>query len=161
MNVTLNLRTSFFLLIILLGFSCNLNDNQVDSSKGTKYSTVAIGKTRTKENINPLTENFDFFFKKFQVDSVFQRSRIVFPLKYTMLGDEGESDSTKYVSKNELKFIKLFISNKDKGIIKKRQISPSNIKIVFQIEDTGYEKDFNFIRKGDGWYLNLIVDSSN
>ncbi|BAU52600.1 DUF3810 family protein [Mucilaginibacter gotjawali] len=106
-------------------------------------------------------EKFDSFFSKFQTDSVFQKSRIVFPLKYKVSSDEGESGTVKFIPKNKLSYFGLFVANGKKGIIKQINLNPATVKIQFQIKDTGYQKDFTFVKKRGQWQLVFIEDNSD
>jgi hypothetical protein len=154
MKFNKNIRVVFFIIANLLCLNCHSNRNKANFPHLHKHTTA-------NKSADDLNENFEIFFEKFRVDSVFQKSRIEFPLKYTISGDEGESDSTKFIIKNQLKFIKLFTPNKDKGIVKKTQLSPKKVQIQFQIEDTGFEKEFIFDRKDNNWYLVLVIDNSD
>lgn len=103
-------------------------------------------------------KSFDDFFQRFKTDSVFQGSRIKFPLKVVTAG-EGESD-TRTVAKTQLKFIGLFVNNKH-GIIKKKTIGPTKVLVQFQIQDTGFEEEFTFENISSVWYLVTIKDNSD
>jgi hypothetical protein len=84
----------------------------------------------------------------------------VFPLKYTITGGEGESDTTEYISKGTAGFNRMFISNKEKMILNVTQ-GKSKAEVRFQIEGTGFEKDFIFELKDRKWHLAFIVDLSD
>src|SRR5438093_7631278 len=82
--------------VLPLLLACNNN-------KGAKGSLSA--KATAKFNaIDTASESFDIFFNRFSTDSVFQISRIAFPLKLTIIGGEGESDTTKFMEKKDWLF---------------------------------------------------------
>ncbi|OCX50660.1 hypothetical protein BEL04_23100 [Mucilaginibacter sp. PPCGB 2223] len=105
-------------------------------------------------------KSFDAFFQLFKTDSVFQKSRIIFPLKVFTAGDEGESD-TKTVTETRMKFIGLFIDKSEKGIVIKKMLSGNKTNIRFQIQDTGFEEEFTFIKINSKWYLSSVTDNSD
>lgn len=146
-------NTAGLLCLILLVYSCRFkSDKNNPAIRSTAVNSGAIP--------NAPIENFDAFFKKYQTDSAFQVSRTVIPLKYIVTGDEGERDTTKYIPKNQLGFNRVFISNKEKMILKVTQ-GKSKAKVRFQIEDTGVENDFMFELKGGKWYLASVIDNSD
>lgn len=77
--------------------ACN-NNKRVKSSQPAKAAAKfnAIDDTAS--------ESFNIFFNRFSTDSVFQISRIEFPLKLTIIGGEGESDTIKFIEKKEWRF---------------------------------------------------------
>jgi len=111
--------------------------------------------------VDSVGENFDAFFSKFQTDSIFQKSRIVFPLKYKISDDESDPGSVKFLAKNKINYLGMFVANRKKGIIKQINLNPGTVKIRFQIKDTGYEKDFTFVKESAQWQLVLIEDNSD
>lgn len=59
-----------------------------------------------------------------------------------------------------MNFIALFIS-KSKRDLRQTQLDPRKILVRYQLEDTGYEKDFTFENKEGKWYLVMITDNSD
>ncbi len=107
-------------------------------------------------------ENFDEFYKKMSTDSVFQKSRILFPLKAFESIDDYEQDNKKE------KFIENIIESgswsfnrfdKNKFIIKINK-NNNDYVINFQIVDTGFYLDYYYKIKNKKWYLYKIVDTS-
>jgi hypothetical protein len=89
------------MLILITG--CNFKGNTVDH-KGKSCDTL-------------ITENFDFFLHKFYSDSVFQISRIIFPLESEKVSDKEYAEALKdsniiEISKNNHAYF-----NKDNWII--------------------------------------------
>ncbi|MCO5949109.1 DUF4348 domain-containing protein [Mucilaginibacter flavidus] len=106
-------------------------------------------------------ENFDAFFSRFKTDSVFQKSRIRFPLKIKLTAGEGDIDSTNLIPAGSLPYINLFTVKGIKGIVKKTVLSPAKVDVRFQLQDTGFEENFTFVKKNGQWNLILIVDNSD
>jgi len=128
---------------------------------GVIFLLIAIGCNNQHDRTgSSADQSFDAFFQRFKTDSVFQKSRIKFPLKVFTAGDEGESD-TKTVTKTEMKFMGLFIDNPKSGIITKKGLTPTKTNIWFQIQDTGIEQEFAFVKLDSKWYLSSVTDNSD
>ena len=149
------MRIIGLLLLCFIYANCSNNRKQNGSQLqrfqlSNNASKTIPSKGHEKPNSSP--EDFEIFFKSFQTDSVFQKSRVEFPLKYIVPGDDGENDAIAFIKASKLHFFGLFILNKDKAIVKKIKPSAGKIKIQFQISDTGFEKDFLFITKKSFYY---------
>jgi hypothetical protein len=104
-------------------------------------------------------EDFDTFFEKFNKDSAFQKDRTVFPLKVTITGGEGESNSTKFISIQKWHSFNL-LSEKDR-VIQKRKINKQSINVIYGVNDTGIHINLQF-RLNDGkWRLVYVEDGSD
>ncbi len=104
-------------------------------------------------------ENFDDFFKRFNADSVFQKSRVVFPLKMVIAGDEGEGDSTKYIIGSKWRWGNLMAEKNH--IISKIKNTNREVIVQFNIEDTGVGICYYFTQKRGKWWLVFIKDASD
>lgn len=149
------IKSSYIFTILVLTFGCNSGDSTApkigDSSVVANLKTVAVVSE----------ENFEMFFKKFDSDSVFQRSRIQFPLKYETLGDEGDPSTIKYISKNDIYHIGLHKLKEPKMTSAKKVTDSSKVEIQFRIEDTGYEKNLFFAKRDKKWFLVAVNDLSD
>jgi len=143
-----NIKVICYLLALFL-ISCNLGKN--DKSPPAKHLTSA----NSKDN------DFNSFFERFKTDSAFQKARIHFPLKYKISGDEGEADSTRLIVAKDWKFTKLFISNAGNLILKKIKKSPTEMDVRVQIEDTGFENEFTFLKENNRWFLYSVAENSD
>ena len=146
---------TILMVAVMLHLSCQSNSNQ-------KISTATTGHIDSSAKSKDSNDKNDFasFFNKFRADSNFQKSRIIFPLKYIIKGDEGTADSTKMIAGNQMNFIALFIS-KSKSDLNQVLLKPGKRMVRYQLEDTGYEKDFTFEKREGDWYLVLITDNSD
>lgn len=147
---------SEFLLILICLFnlmldSCSIIQNNTNETKSIK-NTVNIISFQEEEN-------FNIFLNKSQKDSIFQKERIIFPLKCLSYDTENDSFSEMYINKNEWKYIDFskLPENYLKKIIK---ISDDEINYNFQIEDTGVSVNYIFKIYNSKWYLVEIKDES-
>jgi hypothetical protein len=85
-------KISLLYVSVLLLLTARGNDKQTRILLPAK----AVTKFKTADTV---PERFAVFFKRFNSDSVFQISRIIFPLKLTIIGGEGEGDTTKFLQK--------------------------------------------------------------
>ncbi|WP_293310855.1 DUF4348 domain-containing protein [Pedobacter sp. UBA5917] len=150
------IKPGYVLSILIFAFGCgqiNTADRKItnDSSTTTHLKTVP----------DHAEESFDQFFKKFDTDSVFQHSRIEFPLKYESLDDEGDPNTISYISKSDLPHIGLNKLKEPKMMHTKKITDSSKIEMKFVIEDTGYEKKLVFEKKGEKWFLFAVSDLSD
>jgi hypothetical protein len=126
---------------------------------GSSCSNEAVKpeKSRNQENNNQV-ENFDVFFEKFSSDSLFQRSRIKFPLPVETYDIDLDSNikSTMEAGKWDFFNIKELDSN---YIITPRKKKDQNI-INLQKKETGISVDYIFQKQGDKWIMVKIIDES-
>jgi hypothetical protein len=102
-----------------------------------------------------MADDFSAFFKKFNADSVFQLSRIEFPLKFK--SNEGKAS---VITKNEWSFTKLLEERGSKTVIKKKVINDEEVRIDYMEEDTGVLIRHTFSVKAGRWMLVYIEDHS-
>lgn len=137
--------------VLLLLPGCNNN-------KRVKGSLPA--KATAKFNaVGTASENFNIFFNRFSTDSVFQISRIEFPLKLTIIGGEGESDTAKFIKKKDWLFAH---AQPEKDVIARpKQTSKAKANIHFLIEDTGFSVYYYFVIRKGKWWMTSIRDESD
>ena len=147
---------SEFLLILICLFnlmldSCSIIQKNTNETKSIKNTANIISFQEE--------ENFDIFLNKFQKDSIFQKERIIFPLKCLSYDTENDSFNEMYINKNEWKYIDFskLPENYLKKIIK---ISDDEINYNIQIEDTGVSVNYIFKIYNSKWYLVKIKDES-
>lgn len=148
---TMRLIISTFALTL---FACNStvkNSNQTDTSLSNRKVTSVHNPTKLKE------ETFDIFFNKFKVDSVTQKSRIVFPLNNIHKTDEGEM--IKVINKNDWKYTNFLLIKK--LILTKKVLNQEKVSMLLSIEDTGVNVNYIFEKKAGQWWLTSIVDDSD
>jgi hypothetical protein len=104
------------------------------------------------------TENFDVFIKKFKNDTIFRKSRILYPLKGYNSDDIEESLVTNKKINYEWKtkmlnyyLDKNYPENQYKTEIEKSQ---DQVKETILIEGSGFKIISKYILKEKKWYLN-------
>jgi hypothetical protein len=109
--------------------------------------------------VDTASESFNVFFNRFSTDSAFQISRIEFPLKLTIIGGEGESDTTKFLQKKDWSFA--HAQPEKKIITKPAQTGKGMANIHFFIEDTGVSVYYKFVSRRGKWWMTSIRDESD
>ena len=138
-----------FILLITTITCCNINKGSSQSVKVNRQ--ILIPKKGTA------LEDFDSFFYRFKTDSLFQLSRIKFPLKLTITDDDV--DTIKLIQKKDWRFI--FHQKEDKEIIKKVVTGENMVNVELMIEDTGVSINHYFVNTNDKWMLTAIKDESD
>lgn len=100
-------------------------------------------------------EEFDTFLEKFERDSSFQISRIMFPLELEA-GDE-----TRLLYQNDWRFTTLSNKQPIRGQIKKVRTATGKVYVQYSIEDTGVLVNHYFEIKNGKWRLVSIHDESD
>lgn len=132
--------------LIYLIISCNKTSNKLDSKISSFEKSV--------EN-----ENFDNFIERFSNDSVFQKSRIIFPLKVETYDVETFAYNNEYETMGNWRFERL-IDRKNPRIINNIKTVKNQKIFLYQAEDTGIHVEYFFKLKKNKWCLYLIKDSS-
>ena len=139
-----------YLVILLILVGCSQNGNKVNSTAKKHLADSSRS-----------NDDFNTFFNRFKTDSAFQKAHIHFPLKYKTLGDESGVDSMKLIASGEWTFARLFISNGKKLILRRLKTTSTETDIQVQIEDTGFENEFTFLKDNNNWFLVSITDYSD
>jgi len=113
-------------------------------------------KVRSQKSNNNV-ENFEVFFEKFSTDSVFQQSRIGFPLPVDTYDTDTENFKRSTVSATEWSFFD--IKNLGKKILKTSK-EKDRITVNIQIEETGVSVNYIFRQQKNDWLLIKIIDES-
>ncbi|MGE6218442.1 hypothetical protein ACQKCH_01350 [Nubsella zeaxanthinifaciens] len=106
-------------------------------------------------------EDFTEFFTKFDSDSVFQRTRIKFPLKIVDMDETGEKQKENYISAKEISHIGIGRLKEPDMTFKKKQVAMDKFEIQFTTDDTGYEVNYFFERRLGKWFLISVRDLSD
>jgi hypothetical protein len=152
---------------VLILVSCNEkskgNANVKNDAIVIDSQTVTQSKDESAATVRK--EKFDEFLDQFNKDFKFQKNRVLFPLRSTILANqETEEYDTVYIQsanyqKHELTFPK---SNVVDGevILRSESISDSQHQITMLAEDTGIRIEFIFLLKENLWYLCEIRNRS-
>jgi len=139
-----------FLFSLLFG-SCNNKPKNTAETNSFKDTTNLV--------LRQEKENSDIFFDRFQKDSVFQKDRIIFPLKNILYNTDTESFDEKMINEKEWRFMD-FLNLPENYLKKITKLSDDEFNYNIQIEDTGVSVNYIFKIHNDKWYLVEIKDES-
>jgi hypothetical protein len=129
----------FFLLVLVLAMTVNVN--------------VYARNTKT------VPEDFNTFFSKFNADSKFQISRVIFPLKYKANNEDFElTDYT--MTKEKYKVLNLNRKADEKYLKRTILIKKNKVTLEERGLDNGIYIDYVFELKDGKWFLKTFVDQS-
>lgn len=144
------------LLVVILLTSCNESNN---------YKLTGENETAINRENEVIDDNFNDFIKKFSSDSIFQLSRISFPLKTKMYDIDNERDTIIFLEKHGFELMD-FRKKKSEGKYdqweQKIVVDKSNTSAKIEIRgiDNGIMVDYLFEKDKDGWMLVGIEDNS-
>lgn len=138
----------FFFSLILFAIILSCNNHSQESSK------KIINNNLNKE------ESFSDFLNHFGKDSVFQNSRIEFPLLSMSEDDSGETEQN-LIQQKDWGFSDLSKLQKPKYIQSIKNINKQEYHLIFQIEDTGVHVVYIFKKQKNKWMLTQITDNSD
>ncbi|MFC4818477.1 DUF4348 domain-containing protein [Flavobacterium sp. GCM10023249] len=149
-------KKAFTPLLLLLTICFGCRNETIDSTVPKLKETTVVA-----TNIN---ENFDDFLKKFNQDSVFQMSRIVFPLKITTLNDDFEPiqetiDKKEYVTM-DFTYPKEAQTRELDRYTQKTKEAKDTAVIEIRGIDNGILTDIIFEKKNGKWHLKTWNDQS-
>ena len=115
-------------------------------------------------NIEVLKKNFpqcfdkegNFDFEKFKKDSVFQKQRVVFPLKVRIFNIDNLKTEENSLEEKDYEFLK--IDENEVSIEKK--ISKDSVKIILKGKDNGIYIETQFLKDKGIWKLESYNDQS-
>jgi hypothetical protein len=132
----------------------------------TQFSCNYISKSTNNSDGEDKTEDFKTFLDKFKTDSIFQHSRISFPLTYESIGDLDESENivNKIDSKDwrylSLKYDESFATREIDAYTEKFVLEKNLARLLYQGVDNGINVEFIFELKNNKWYLKRWNDFS-
>jgi hypothetical protein len=155
-SLPLNLCSKISLLFLICLFLLNCNSNKKSSETTGKSPLVSKKKVSYHDS---LTENFDSFFKKFSSDSVFQLTRVKFPLKITSESEDG--DSTCFLNKSDWRYASFGNRRDTDEIIQTKKVNKELINVQLTVKETGIFVNHYFTIEHGKWRLGYIVDDSD
>ena len=147
--------------------SCNQKSNGNANVKNDAIVVDSKTITQSKDvsSASLRKEKFDEFLDQFNKDFKFQKNRVMFPLRSTILADqETDEYDTVYIQsanyqKHELTFPKSNVVDGD-VILRSESISDCQHQLTMLVEDTGIRIEFIFFMKENLWYLCEIRNRS-
>lgn len=151
-------KYSVIIVSILLIFSaCNRTTKEITTN--TKDDVVIKDSTPVKKEYKPiLSENYDEFYADFHRDSIFQMSRIEFPIQGEYTDEEGVS-----IAWNSHNWImhRSPIQSVDTSIYKVEVVNTNNSSDeIIWIEGSGFKTERKFKRIQGIWYLTYYNDDN-
>lgn len=158
MRCVINLFLAICCVMTLV--SCNQKSNRNANVKNDAIVVDSKTITQSKDvsSASLRKEKFDEFLDQFNKDFKFQKNRILFPLRSTILvNQEIDEYDTVYIQsanyqKHELTFPKSNVVDGD-VILKSESISDYQHQLTMLVEDTGIRIEFIFYMKENLWYL--------
>jgi hypothetical protein len=145
-------KSFLHLFFALAFFSCALK-----SKNDAALGTLSIATDRS----------FEAFFKQFSTDSIFQESRIVFPLRHTFYDVYEDTLTSATINANDWTFIdfrkdSLAVSLKEDAFnIEINKKDSLNVDYLRKGIDNGISMTYSFEKRDSRWYLIDIIDDSN
>jgi len=156
-------------LILFLGCKNKISD--LDSREKNSVDSVNLESNKVESEIKNYTkkqsgkdcnETFDSFFERFSKDSIFQKSRIKYPLKWYYLED-NESNKLSFDVINEIDdydYIDFTSDNKSDKYDVVHEKKEKERSYILKGNDSGLFMTYKF-RIIDGcWYMIEILDES-
>ncbi len=158
MRCVINLFLAICCVMTLV--SCNQKSNRNANVKNDAIVVDSKTITQSKDvsSASLRKEKFDEFLDQFNKDFKFQKNRILFPLRSTILvNQETDEYDTVYIQsanyqKHELTFPKSNVVDGD-VILRSESISDCQHQLTMLVEDTGIRIEFIFYMKENLWYL--------
>ena len=139
------MKNLFFLFLTIIFLS---NCAKTENSKTFKSEKII---KKTNGQITPTEESFDTFFIKFAKDSIFQSSRINFPIKVVELDSENLIEQTITLTKDNYYFQNIKFDSKDYEI--QKEVKNSSAKVILKGIENGIFMEMFFIKTNQKWNL--------
>jgi hypothetical protein len=152
---TNNMQFSYLVFIAFMLFSC-----RTETTKQNEINNQKISNVRDEED-------FTLFLEKFGEDSVFQLSRISFPISYYKIDIEDNKEEFVY-QKNDFWYIDfskdISAANKQTDAFESLTKMDGDAKATYIRKgiDNGIRMEYYFERNEKGeWWMVKVVDNSN
>ena len=133
------------LLIFILIIFSNCQDQKIENNFNPQENQVLT-----------VEEDFNAFFEKFKKDSVFQKQRVVFPLKVRVFNIDNLKTEENSLEEKDYEFLK--IDENEVSIEKK--ILKDSVKIILKGKDNGIYIETQFLKDKGIWKLESYNDQS-
>jgi|SRR4051812_12537668 hypothetical protein len=152
----MSLKFSILLSISLAAFACKSNENQMTAIRPDADSVNATIPTN-------VDDDFNVFINYFSKDSIFQISRINFPLKVQEYDSMKDTDVIKTVTISNFRKLDFTYKKPGTGIDNQQQeIKVEKNKATIEINgiENGLMIDFYFEKQNGKWSLVTWIDHS-
>ncbi len=137
------MRTFLYLIIFLNLLSCSQQNKSLPALKNMDQASAK--------------EDFNIFFERFKMDSLFQQPRIDNPLP-VLTGDEYGNDLE---TKLQVGYVAFNAKDWRREIrLSTERVDQDTMNVILKVVDTGIYLEHLFARRGGKWYLFKIQDLS-
>ena len=124
------------LLIFILIIFSNCQDQKIENN------------FKSQENQElTVEEDFNTFFEKFKKDSVFQKQRVVFPLKVRVFNIDNLKTEENSFEEKDYEFLKI----DENEVSMEKKISKDSVKIILKGKDNGIYIETQFLKDKGIW----------
>ena len=133
------------LLIFILIIFSNCQDQKIENN------------FKSQENqILTVEEDFNTFFEKFKKDSVFQKQRVVFPLKVRVFNIDNLKTEENSLEEENYELLRI----DENEVSMEKKISKDSVKIILKGKDNGIYIETQFLKDKGIWKLESYNDQS-
>lgn len=133
------------LLIFILIIFSNCQDQKIENNFNPQENQVLT-----------VEEDFNAFFEKFKKDSVFQKQRVVFPLKVRVFNIDNLKTEENSLEEKNYEFLKI----DENEVSMEKKISKDSVKIILKGKDNGIYIETQFLKDKGIWKLESYNDQS-
>ena len=133
------------LLIFILIIFSNCQDQKIENNFKSQENQVLT-----------VEEDFNTFFEKFKKDSVFQKQRVVFPLKIRVFNTDNLITEENSFEEKDYEFLKI----DENEVSMEKKISKDSVKIILKGKDNGIYIETQFLKDKGIWKLESYNDQS-
>ena len=131
-------------IFILIIFS-NCQDQKIENNFNPQENQVLT-----------VEEDFNAFFEKFKKDSVFQKQRVVFPLKVRVFNIDNLKTEENSLEEKNYEFLRI----DENEVSMEKKISKDSVKIILKGKDNGIYIETQFLKDKGIWKLESYNDQS-
>ena len=131
-------------IFILIIFS-NCQDQKIENNFNPQENQVLT-----------VEEDFNTFFEKFKKDSVFQKQRVVFPLKVRVFNIDNLKTEENSLEEENYELLKI----DENEVSMEKKISKDSVKIILKGKDNGIYIETQFLKDKGIWKLESYNDQS-
>ena len=133
------------LLIFILIIFSNCQDQKIENNFNPQENQVLT-----------VEEDFNAFFEKFKKDSVFQKQRVVFPLKVRVFNIDNLKTEENSLEEKNYEFLRI----DENEVSMEKKISKDSVKIILKGKDNGIYIETQFLKDKGIWKLESYNDQS-
>ena len=133
------------LLIFILIIFSNCQDQKIENNFNPQENQVLT-----------VEEDFNAFFEKFKKDSVFQKQRVVFPLKVRIFNIDNLKTEENNLEEENYELLRI----DENEVSMEKKISKDSVKIILKGKDNGIYIETQFLKDKGIWKLESYNDQS-